>query len=66
MKTFLAILLMAATAQAQSFDAWENYHSQYGNYFDRFFNKPRVMVYAPDPKARAATLRLMAQRGSLR
>jgi hypothetical protein len=46
-----------------SYNAWDNYYNHYGQYFDNFFNKPRVLYYAPNQAAHERTLRLMAAQG---
>ncbi len=45
------------------YDAWKNYYFQYGNYFDKFFNQPRVRYYMPNQAEHEKTLHLMARYG---
>jgi len=73
MKTYIKYIIVAmficTIAQARphtsnySYNAWENYYSQYGGYFDNFFNQSRVLYYPPDRSAHERTIALMARQG---
>jgi hypothetical protein len=61
MKKIMMLMMLTGVAHADS--GWDNYRFNSGEYFDRFFNQPRVLYYAPDRSAHEATLKVMARYG---
>jgi hypothetical protein len=57
------MLMMALAGVARADSGWDNYRFNSGEYFDRFFNQPRILYYAQDRAAYEATWRMMGRYG---